>query len=257
MEDPAMSNDEKPETVKADEELIEIIDKRSRRNGAAPWAFALVAIVLILTVGYVVLEMVNKGGKVIDTGVEAIGNVLRPNVKIEQVISNTIGELKKESKLVVFSTEIMVYEKRESTKKILWDMLNLGTTVVELRVPGNKVQYIIPTDLISKDTIWWDEERGEVVIDIPTPVLDEEIVEIQSDPSRIEVRTEIGWGRLKSFSGDFLELQIRQNLRSLVIKEGKRELLLEQAHKNAEEVIRDLFQQFMRKEKVEVPVRIN
>ena len=63
-------------------------------------------------------------------------------------------------------------------------------------------------------------------IEIPTPVIDEEIVEIQSDPSLIKVRKEIGWGRLESRSGEFLERQIRRDLRSLVIEEGKSNLFM-------------------------------
>lgn len=250
-----MATAPKPETVKTEEEIIEMIDNRPRGSSSVPWALALVAVVLVLTVGYIVCVMLALPGKLADDTITKIEKVLRPNVKIEQVISNTIGELKKESKIVVFTAEITVSEKRASTKKVLWDKLDLGKTVVEVRVPGNKVQYIIPTNVISKDTFRWDDARGEVVIDIPTPILDEEIVEIQSDPSRIEVRKEIGWGRLESHSGAFLEQQIRGNLRSLTIEGGKNELLLERARKNAEEAIRGLFQQFMQKEKVEVPVR--
>ena len=86
-------------------------------------------------------------------------------------------------------------------------------------------------------------------------MIDEEIVEIQSDPELIKVKKDIGWGRLESRSGEFLERQIRRDLRSLVIEEGKSNLLmLEQAKKTAQEVIRELFEKFMRKESLEVPV---
>jgi hypothetical protein len=236
-----MSQESKPSGTHTDtQDIVETTDERT--GGSRVWAFAAVAIVLILTVGFTAWYF---------------WGVFNTTTKVEQVISNTIGELKKESKLVVLTAEITVHVKRSSTKRILWDRLDLGTTVVEMRVMGNKVQYVVPTTVISRDTFRWDGSRGEVVVDIPSPILDEEIVEVQSDPSRIEVRKDVGWGRFESYSGDFLEDQIRRELRSMVIQQGKHELLLDRARKNAEEAIRDLFSQFMKREKVEIPIRIH
>ena len=219
--------------------------KPGRKKVSALWAFTLVIIVLILTLGYLGIS-----------ALETAENIIRPErkVTIDSIIYSTIGELKKESKIVVMTGEVNLSVKRSHTK--FFSRLNLGTTAVEVLVPKNKVQYVIPTDAISQESFRWNDETGEVSIEIPTPVIDEEIVEIQSDPSLIKVRKEIGWGRLESRSGEFLERQIRQDLRSLVIEEGKgNKLMLEQAKKNAQEVIRELFETFMRKENLEVPVQ--
>ncbi|MFL2937610.1 MAG: DUF4230 domain-containing protein [Opitutales bacterium] len=219
--------------------------KPGRKKVSALWAFTLVIIVLILTLGYLGIS-----------ALETAENIIRPErkVTIDSIIYSTIGELKKESKIVVMTGEVNLSVKRSHTK--FFSRLNLGTTAVEVLVPKNKVQYVIPTDAISEESFRWNDETGEVSIEIPTPVIDEEIVEIQSDPSLIKVRKEIGWGRLESRSGEFLERQIRQDLRSLVIEEGKgNKLMLEQAKKNAQEVIRELFETFMRKENLEVPVQ--
>lgn len=219
--------------------------KPGRKKVSALWAFTLVIIVLILTLGYLGIS-----------ALETAENIIRPErkVTIDSIIYSTIGELKKESKIVVMTGEVNLSVKRSHTK--FFSRLNLGTTAVEVLVPKNKVQYVIPTDAISEESFRWNDETGEVSIEIPTPVIDEEIVEIQSDPSLIKVRKEIGWGRFESRSGEFLERQIRQDLRSLVIEEGKgNKLMLEQAKKNAQEVIRELFETFMRKENLEVPVQ--
>tara|TARA_B100001057_G_C22806402_1_gene933615 strand:+ start:278 stop:952 length:675 start_codon:yes stop_codon:yes gene_type:complete len=219
--------------------------KPGRKKVSALWAFTLVIIVLILTLGYFGIS-----------ALETAENIIRPErkVTIDSIIYSTIGELKKESKIVVMTGEVNLSVKRSHTK--FFSRLNLGTTAVEVLVPKNKVQYVIPTNAISEESFRWNDETGEVSIEIPTPVIDEEIVEIQSDPSLIKVRKEIGWGRLESRSGEFLERQIRQDLRSLVIEEGKgNKLMLEQAKKNAQEVIRELFETFMRKENLEVPVQ--
>jgi len=219
--------------------------KPGRKKVSALWAFTLVIIVLILTLGYLGIS-----------ALETAENIIRPErkVTIDSIIYSTIGELKKESKIVVMTGEVNLSVKRSHTK--FFSRLNLGTTAVEVLVPKNKVQYVIPTNAISEESFRWNDETGEVSIEIPTPVIDEEIVEIQSDPSLIKVRKEIGWGRFESRSGEFLERQIRQDLRSLVIEEGKgNKLMLEQAKKNAQEVIRELFETFMRKENLEVPVQ--
>ena len=219
--------------------------KPGRKKVSALWAFTLVIIVLILTLGYVGIS-----------ALETAENIIRPErkVTIDSIIYSTIGELKKESKIVVMTGEVNLSVKRSHTK--FFSRLNLGTTAVEVLVPKNKVRYVIPTNAISEESFRWNDHTGEVSIEIPTPVIDEEIVEIQSDPSLIKVRKEIGWGRLESRSGEFLERQIRQDLRSLVIEEGKgNKLMLEQAKKNAQEVIRELFETFMRKENLEVPVQ--
>ena len=219
--------------------------KPGRKKVSALWAFTLVIIVLILTLGYLGIS-----------ALETAENIIRPErkVTIDSIIYSTIGELKKESKIVVMTGEVNLSVKRSHTK--FFSRLNLGTTAVEVLVPKNKVQYVIPTDAISEESFRWNDETGEVSIEIPTPVIDEEIVEIQSDPSLIKVRKEIGWGRFESRSGEFLERQIRQDLRSLVIEEGKgNKLMLEQAKKNAQEVIRELFETFMRKENLEVPLQ--
>ena len=219
--------------------------KPGRKKVSALWAITLVIILLILTLGYFGIS-----------ALETAESIIRPErkVTIDSIISSTIGEMKKESKIVVMTGEVNLSVKRSHTK--FFSRLNLGTTAVEVLVPKNKIQYIIPTNAISEESFRWNDETGEVSIEIPTPVIDEEIVEIQSDPSLIKVRKEIGWGRLESRSGEFLERQIRQDLRSLVIEEGKgNKLMLEQAKKNAQEVIGELFETFMRKENLEVQVQ--
>ena len=251
-----MSQVDKPIDTYTDQKMLTLVDRRTG-GGLQAWASAVVAVALILTTGYVVLRIGAIPGAVVGKAGVVLKDMLKPTINIEQVIANTIGELKKESKLVVLTVEITVREKRSSTKRTLWDTLSLGETIVEVLVTGNKVQYIVPTAVISKDTFRWDASRGEVTIDIPCPVLDEDIVEIQSDPAHIEVRKDIGWGRLESRSGAFLEQQIRRDLRSHVIREGNNELLIERARRNAEQAIRDIFGQFMKKEKVEVPVRVS
>ncbi len=234
-----------------EEEILEIIDERPRGGGRA-WAFAVVAVVGILAVAGIVWKIVSLPEKAVDATQETINKtletaekILRPKVEINEVIINTLGELHKQSKLVVMSETVDLVMERSSTKKFLWDKLSMGTTVVEMRVRENKVQYILPLEQVTRDSFHWDDSKGEIVIDIPRPVIDRDIVEVQSNPNLIDVRTERGWARLKSKSGKFLENQIRGDLRQELIRQGNNEIYLNEAHRKAEAVVRQLIEQLM------------
>ncbi|MDA3885264.1 MAG: DUF4230 domain-containing protein [Candidatus Delongbacteria bacterium] len=228
------------EEIENKEEIIEIIDERPQKNPQKYWAFAAVCIVAILVAGFLLYKF-NLG--VYNT----VNKMFRSNVYNTEIVLNTIGELQQESKIVVMTAELTV-EMQKSSSKVLWDWYHLGTTVVEMKVPGNKVQYYIPADSLNTNNIYWDHRRQEIVIDLPDVVLDEDIVEVQSDPSKIMIRKDIGWARFESQSGMALENQIRSELRNKVIEAGKHELLLEKAKANAEKVIKELFER-LKKEK--------
>ncbi len=237
----------------------------NHNNNGSSWNFsktiavlgiagAVVVVVAIIGVFYAGNKLVDKPEQIVGKVADFIKEGLRPNVKITNIIMSSIESVKKEAKLVVMSAEVAVSDSRSSAKTTLFGYLNLGTTVVDMKVPGNKVQYVVPTDSISYH---WDETKGEAVIEVAMPYLDETIVEVQSDPKLIEVRTDVGWARLKSYSGDYLTNEIKSTLRDKVIKEGKKEFLLQQAHRNAEEVILKIFKDKLKAENVECPIRVN
>ncbi|MDT8391826.1 MAG: hypothetical protein RRC34_15095 [Lentisphaeria bacterium] len=248
-------------TAKSEEDIVEVIDERRRGCGPTAWiCIAIVSVILILAVTFVLLKVGAVPEKMVDKVGKIAESVLKPNVHIEVFIDTAFEEMRKEAKIVVFSTGINVTERRESKKRVLWDKLNLGTTVVELRVPDNRVQYIIPTSQISRDAFRWDQDTGRLIVDVPTPVVDEDIVEVQSDPSKIRVRKDVGWARLESRSGDYLEGRIRKDLRDIVIEEANNPLLLKEARENGERVLRSLFESLMPEDtpdfKEEVPITI-
>lgn len=229
------------EEIENNEEIIEIIDERPQKNPSKYWAFAVVCIVAILTAGFIAYKF-SMGFH------DTVNKVFRPNVYNVEITLNTIGKLQQESKIIVLTAELTVDVERSSTKRFMWDYYNLGTTTVRMKVPGNKVQYYIPTDSLDEKSIAWDADKQELVLNLPDPILDEEIVEVQSDPKLIQVQKDIGWARLDAYSGKAMENQIKSELREKVIEAGKHELLLEKAKVNAEKVIKDLFEK-LKKEK--------
>ena len=228
------------EEIENKEEIIEIIDERPQKNSSKYWAFAVVCIVAILVAGFLLYKF-NLG--VYNT----VNKMFRPNIYHTEITMNTIGKLQQESKIVVMTAELAV-EIERSSSKILWDWYHLGTTTVEMKVPGNKVQYYIPADSLDEKSIFWDPDKQELVLDLPDVILDEDIVEVQSDPRKVMIKKEIGWARFDAYSGKAMEDQIRSELRGKVIEAGKHELLLEKAKRNAEKVIKELFDR-LKKEK--------
>jgi len=181
------------------------------------------------------------------------GNLLNKifisTTNITGITDTTIDKIKLEPKLVVLESEITVTSKRRSNKEwnIFGHQLNLGETVVEMRVPGNKIQYIIHTDKIDKNRITYNKKDNTLTIYIPKPEVDNEIIEVQSDPTKIEIRTSIGWGRFNSYSGKYLEKEIRKNLRKEVYKKAREKSLQNKANQSAIEIIKKLFEKALPK----------
>ncbi len=250
----------KPELVEA--KPVEREDSKSegpettriivRSRAAAPWAVAAVFITAILVIGYLVysvtyrlpheaatvaVEAVNKTVEQVSALPSGIAAAFKPTVNVNTTIHRAIDELQQEAKLVVLTAEVDVEVVKTSEKRILWDYLELGDTTVSLRVPGNKVQYYIPVADLSRASFEYDSASNALCLHLPEPILDEEFVDVQSNPEVMEVKTEVGWGRLEVYSGRFLQDEAQSALRGTVLEEGGSELLRDKAKKEAEQVV--------------------
>jgi hypothetical protein len=103
----------------------------------------------------------------------------------------------------------------------------------------------------------YDEVHKRLTVRLPAPKLDEEVVEVQSDPGKIEFRTDVGWARLNSRSGQFLREQAQRELRHAIIREGQNPLYIEKAKGNARESLKKLLEPMagQLKEDVELEVQ--
>jgi hypothetical protein len=227
------------------------------RRSSAPWAVAAVFFAFIVCATIVVYSVlyrlpravVEEGAGTVNTTVEQIGalperlaGALRPQVNIETIVSTAIGPLREEGKLVVMTTEVNVEVAKTSEKRILWDYLDLGDTTTRLRVRENRVQYYIPIDRLTIDNMEFDPVENCLVLRVPEPILDTELVDVQSDPGKMDVETDVGWARLQSFSGEYVENEARRELRGAVINEGRNPLLIDRARKEAEAAVLELFE---------------
>lgn len=213
-----------------------------------PLFITIIMVVAIVSTAFIIYQVINMPVKTMNATGEIIKDALKPNIIYNNAVYSALGQIKKESKIVVQTAEINLIVKKSNTKKVLWDTLDLGTTEVEMRISGNKVQYIITPELLSETNFIFDEQKQEIIIKPPMPLVDEEIVEIQSDPDKIEIKKEIGWARLGNQSGKFLEDAIKKELKAEIINEAKNELRLKEAQKNAAEAIHKILEIHLKKQ---------
>ncbi len=167
------------------------------------------------------------------SAVEALVGAARPRVVETTVISTALSRLQDEAKLVVLTAETDARVSKISEKSTIWG-IDLGQSRVDLWASGNKVQYVLPLAELDERSAYFDADRNVLSVTVPPPALDEQMVEVQSNPEKIRVQTELGWARLDRYSGQFLRREARKDLRPAVIEQGRSALLLERARNNAE-----------------------
>ena len=94
------------------------------------------------------------------------------------------------------------------------------------------------------------------MVTIPAPHLDSELVEVQSNPDAIDAQTDVGWGRLELFSGDFLLDEAKRELREAVLREGANPLLQEKAKTEAETAVRGLLKDWLPNLREDVELKV-
>jgi len=213
-----------------------------------PLAFAVVALAIVGAGTIILLKVIGVGEKVGGEAVSvpsriaaSIADAFKPKVSFNTVISSTLQSLKHDPKLVVLTASVNVEITKESDKT-LWGIVDMGKTKARIKAYGNKVQYVVPMDSLTETNFFYDDIHKRIVVTIPPPRFDEEIVEVQSNPSMMEIETEVGWGRLDKFSGELLRDTARRDLRPAVVREGKNELLAEKARANARKTVQKMLQ---------------
>jgi hypothetical protein len=228
-------------------------------SSAWAWPLALVLVTLIGVGGLLIYKAVNAPtemiersgrivGKTIDETRQIVGQVyekiregLRPNVNYRTLIISQFSQLSARPKLVVLTETLSVEVVKRSEKSVLWGLLNLGDTVVRLKAYGNKVQFYIPISEIRPEDFSYDPAAKKLVVRVPAPVLDRDVVEVQSDPSKIEVETKVGWARLSRYSGKSLETRAREALREEVLGAADSPPIREMATLEARKALTALF----------------
>jgi len=173
-------------------------------------------------------------------------NVVQPRISITTAVAATVGDLKRESKLVVLSLPISITIHKISSKDPLWGILPQGTSEVLMLVPDNRVQYVLHLEQITAENFDYDSSSHKLKFHAPAPVLDEEMISMQSDPDKVKIMSSTGWLRMDRFTGEKLKTAARSDVRNQVLAEARRPHYQDVAREIAELHLRKLLEPMMR-----------
>jgi hypothetical protein len=156
----------------------------------------------------------------------------KPTINEKTVINAAITGLNQQLKVVVLTPELTVWVTRNKETRWAWDLLYLGTTTVNIMAPGNRAQYYVPLDRIGEKNLAFDSAHKTLTLTLPSPILDSGMVEVQSDPTKIQVRTDVGWASFDSYEGEAQRSEARKAMRQAVLESAKGEAFLALAREN-------------------------
>jgi hypothetical protein len=229
-------------------------EKSARRTSGTAWAiaFAMVGITAIAAITFMFREC--SPAHLAQIASSGLAQAFQPRVNVNTVIYTTLSNMVSQSKLVVLNTHINV-DLTKSNEKVIWGV-PLGTTTVKVRALDNIVQYYVPLTNISKADFKYDDVHKRLTLRVPAPRLDEDLVEVQSDPGKIEFRTDVGWARLDSRSGQFLREQAQKELRPAIVREGNSSIYIDKAKTNAKESLKKLLEPMATRLKEDVELEL-
>lgn len=230
------------------------VDRPAKPASGPAWpiAFSLVAITAIAAVAFIFHEC--SPARLSRTIAGGLAQAFQPQVNVNSVVYTTLSNMVNQSKLVVLTTQINV-DMTKADEKVVWG-IPLGTTKVMLRALDNRVQYYVPLTNITKKDFRYDDVHKRLTVSVPAPVLDRDLIEVQSDPGKIEFRTDVGWARFNSRSGQFLRDQAQRDLRPALIREGRNPLYIDKAKTNARESLKKLLEPIAAHLKEEVELEV-
>lgn len=191
---------------------------------------ALLLALVIVTGATVAMYSLNMVRQTTQNAIEAF----QPQTKYVTILSGAIGKMNDTAKLVVLTVPVGVTVTQESTTTFAG--FSVGSAKAEVTVPA-VIQYDLKIKDISMNDFYYDALNKRLVVSIPHPTIDTDIVEIESDPAKIKVRTELGWSPLSIFKGAAVREGAMKHLKESAIEIGRHELIQERADKNAKEVV--------------------
>jgi hypothetical protein len=168
----------------------------SAPRASAAWPVVSIFLTLILVVGlpvaYLVIHAATAPGRFLSTLSQAAADALRPKLTINEIVLNSISDVRKEDKLVVMSAGIstdVMREEGSSSWGIYW-----GTNVARVAVKDARVQYVIDCGQLETSDYVYNEPARVLSVTFPRPHVDTSMVDI--DPGRVEtLDLRGGWAR--------------------------------------------------------------
>ena len=122
---------------------------------------------------------------------------------VQARVIGALGELAEKPALRVATREIAVQVEVEVPTEVKWRPwvvpigrgfdIQVGATTATVTAESNTVQYVVPLDRAKPPRISGPDEAGAVTVWLPPPVVDESVVDVQSDPNKIEIALNRDW----------------------------------------------------------------
>lgn len=126
------------------------------------------------------------------------------------------AEARSEFKLVVATTVRTIELSKESKNDDWWEKIKsyISSSSVRVRVIGCQVQWTVPLNGLSEDSVSVSLFGDKIMVTLPAPVVDTEFVDIPADVSNWEVYKDGGWLR---WDKSRLESELRNEVRKALI----------------------------------------
>ena len=214
----------------------------SRGNASAwvhlIWALAFVAVFAISAVWVLPLFMAQK---LANTGIDAVKQALKTDVNVNSIVSQMLGQISRQRKLVVLTQKVSVELTREANHRIFKDWVPAGSAWLNLKVLDNQVQFYVPLDQIDISRISFDAATGMLQIFAPPVKIDQEMVFVQNDPSRILAEEKGSWVPWFGPKVADLRQEAMADLKNEILRTANNELVWAEARREAQKALEDFF----------------
>jgi hypothetical protein len=190
----------------------------STKSSFLGWPLATVLLAMVLIVGVPVAYVVMTWSHAVTSGPERLVNSLsaaaaeavRPKVSINEIVVSSVADLRKESKLVVFSAKVnadVTQVETASSWGIYW-----GTNTARVIARDAGAPYVIDLSKLNTSDFVYNDEAKVLSLYVPRPKMDTDMVSI--DPAKIQtVDLSGGWLRWdKQTTRDHALSEIKTNV---------------------------------------------
>ncbi len=174
--------------------------------------------------------------------VQGLAAAFRPQINIHTTVRTAVGELSPSLSLKVAERELEVTV--EDVRETTWIGVPVGATVTKLRSQGNRVQYIVPLAGVTPEQMEFvgSAAGGALLVHLPSPRVDEQMVFVQVDPQFVQVEVDDQWlNNINPFIEDGAD-RARASVRSAAVQQASHAAFLREVEAECTPRVEQLFQ---------------
>ncbi|HMN41682.1 MAG TPA: DUF4230 domain-containing protein [Phycisphaerales bacterium] len=195
----------------------------SAARSLLPYAgWTLIIFALAFGTSYVLRSCARAPAEAVAVATHALAGAFKDAFKSDTgvIVHSAITTVSHEPKLVVWTASFTTTADARKTSPLGG---LLGTTTSHLVALDNKAQYYVPLANLTESDFHYDPHDRVIRVRVPPPILDESMIVVQPDPTKIIVETSAGWASLKAFEGKAVEDEARKQLLPNVKREAAQE----------------------------------